>query len=319
MDDDELITRLAGGDDTALRELFARHAPMLAARLRAVLPPSDVEDVLQETFLAAWKGAGSYRAEERAGGWLWGIARRQAALLLRRRGPATATLPDLLEPGPAGLAGSGFAGDPAQLLTTASELASAVGLLSPADREVWQLMYVEDRPVAEVATMTGVPEGTVKSRAHRGQRQLLLGDRARPARHGRARRGRGRGRRRHLRLADSDDRGLRAHARGRGHRPVGQAGVGLIHGMLPVERNLLGFTGVALLLSLAIGGLLSWIGPLAYVGICQCAAIANYSEPLTWAARPPADRGGWVAALVVFAVGLIAFTIRGPRIRPSGE
>jgi hypothetical protein len=98
-----------------------------------------------------------------------------------------------------------------------------------------------------------------------------------------------------------------------------QAGVGLVHGMLPVERNLLGFTGVALLFSLAIGGLLAWIGPLAYLGICQCAAIANYSEPLTWAARPPADRGGWIAALVVFAVGLVAFTIRGPRTRPSGE
>jgi hypothetical protein len=98
-----------------------------------------------------------------------------------------------------------------------------------------------------------------------------------------------------------------------------RAGVGLIHGMLPVARNLLGFTGVALLVSLAIGGLLSWIGPLAYVGICQCAAIAHYSEPLTWAARPPADRGGWIAALVVFAVSLAAFTVRGPRVRPSGE
>src|ERR1700678_863305 len=125
MDDDELITRLAGGDDTALRELFTRHALMLAARLRTVLPPSDVEDVLQETFLAAWRGAGSYRSEEKAGGWLWGIARRQAALLLRRRGPAAEALPDLLAPG----------GDPAQLLTTASELASAVSVLSPADRE----------------------------------------------------------------------------------------------------------------------------------------------------------------------------------------
>src|SRR5580693_4401998 len=111
MDDDELITRLAGGDDTALRELFTRHAPMLAARLRAVLPASDVEDVLQETFLAVWKGAGSYRPEEKAGGWLWVIARRQAALLLRRRGPATAALPDLLEPGRAGLPGSCPPGD----------------------------------------------------------------------------------------------------------------------------------------------------------------------------------------------------------------
>jgi RNA polymerase sigma-70 factor (ECF subfamily) len=172
MDDDELITRLAGGDDTALRELFARHAPTLTARLRAVLPPSDVEDVLQETFLAVWKGAGSYRPEQKAGGWLWGIARRQAALLLRRRGPATAALPDLLEPGAAGLPGSCFPGDPAHRLAAASELASAVGALGPADREVWQLMYVEDRPVAEVARLTGVPEGTVKSRAHRARRLL---------------------------------------------------------------------------------------------------------------------------------------------------
>jgi RNA polymerase sigma-70 factor (ECF subfamily) len=180
MDDDGLITRLAGGDDTALRELFTRHAPVLAARLRTVLPPGDVEDVLQETFLAAWKGAGTYQPEAKAGAWLWGIARRQAALALRRRGPATTPLPGLLEPGAASLPGAPFPGDLAQSVTTASQLASAVGTLSPADREVWQLMYVEDRPVAEVARLTGVPEGTVKSRAHRARRLLraALGGRA---------------------------------------------------------------------------------------------------------------------------------------------
>jgi Sigma-70 region 2 len=61
MDDDELIAALAAGDDTALRELFMRHAPWLAARLRAALPPPDVEDVLQETFLAVWTGAKGYQ------------------------------------------------------------------------------------------------------------------------------------------------------------------------------------------------------------------------------------------------------------------
>jgi hypothetical protein len=95
--------------------------------------------------------------------------------------------------------------------------------------------------------------------------------------------------------------------------------VALYDGMLPVARNLLGFTGIGLLLSMVVGGLLSWIGPLAYVAICQFAAVAAYSEPLTWASRPAADRGGWIAAMVVFAVGLVAFTIRGPRVRPSGE
>ena len=40
MDDDELIASLAGGDDMALRQLFDRHAPWLAARLRKALPPA---------------------------------------------------------------------------------------------------------------------------------------------------------------------------------------------------------------------------------------------------------------------------------------
>src|SRR5262252_1151787 len=88
MDDDDLVARIAAGDDAALRELFGRHAPWLAARLRSLLPAADVEDVLQETFLAAWRGAGGYQPQGACGGWLWVIARRQAALLLRRRGSA---------------------------------------------------------------------------------------------------------------------------------------------------------------------------------------------------------------------------------------
>jgi hypothetical protein len=98
-----------------------------------------------------------------------------------------------------------------------------------------------------------------------------------------------------------------------------RAGVYLAGGTLPVARNVLGMTGMGLLLSLVTGGLIAWIGPLAFTAISQFALVANYSEPLTWPARPPADRGGWIAAMVVFAVGLIAFAVRGPRVRPSGE
>jgi RNA polymerase sigma-70 factor (ECF subfamily) len=183
MDDDELIAAVAGGDDTALRELFSRHAPWLAGRLRAVLPAADVEDVLQETFLAVWRGAGRYRPEGTAGGWLWSIARRQAALLLRHRGPATLLLPAVLA------ADGQHAADPAEAALSRADLEGAVAALGPPggpEREVWRLMYVEDRPVAEVAELMGVPVGTVKSRAHRA-RQLLRaalrsGDRAESSR-----------------------------------------------------------------------------------------------------------------------------------------
>lgn len=58
MDDDELIAAIASGDgdgdDTALRELFSRHAPWLAVRLRKALPPDDVEAVLQEMACAVF-------------------------------------------------------------------------------------------------------------------------------------------------------------------------------------------------------------------------------------------------------------------------
>jgi len=171
MDDDELVARIAAGDDTALRELFGRHAPWLAARLRTVLPAADVEDVLQETFLAAWRGAGGYRPQGACGGWLWGIARRQAALLLRRRGPAEQAGTAL----PASLAAAQDTPDPAETALARAELAGAVAALGPdgsPEREVWRLMYEQDRPVAEVAELLGVPPGTVKSRAHRARRVL---------------------------------------------------------------------------------------------------------------------------------------------------
>ena len=177
MDDDLLIAAIAAGDDTALRALFARHAPWLAARLRSALPAPDVEDVLQETFLAVWRGASGYRPQGAAGGWLWGVARRQAALFLRRRGPAELVLPAVIA------ADGRQTGDPAEAALSRAAIEDAVGVLGPegsADREVWRLMYVEDRPVAEVAELMGVPEGTVKSRAHRVRRLLRAALRGNP-------------------------------------------------------------------------------------------------------------------------------------------
>jgi RNA polymerase sigma-70 factor (ECF subfamily) len=162
MDDDELIAALAAGDEDALRELFTRHAAWLAARLRAALPPPDVEDVLQETFLAVWKGAAGYRPQGTPRAWMWVIARNQAALLLRRRGPVTAPLGETADTAQTTL-------DPAEAVMVRADITAA---LDGPEGEVLRLMYVEDRPVAEVAALLGVPAGTVKSRAHRARRVL---------------------------------------------------------------------------------------------------------------------------------------------------
>ena len=75
MDDDDLVAAVARGDGGALRELFHRHDPWLAVRLRAVLlPAAEVEDVMQETFLGVWRGSWAYRpvrADGAAAAWLW--------------------------------------------------------------------------------------------------------------------------------------------------------------------------------------------------------------------------------------------------------
>ena len=69
--------------------------------------------------------------------------------------------------------GDGF--DPAEIAQARADLEVAVAALGPdgsPEREVWRLMYEQDRPVAEVAELLGVPPGTVKSRAHRVRRLL---------------------------------------------------------------------------------------------------------------------------------------------------
>jgi hypothetical protein len=78
--DGELIAAVAAGDDAALRELFERHAPWLAARLRRALPAAAVEDVVQETFIAAWRGAKGY-----AGGPLEQLPQRRIIARGHRR------------------------------------------------------------------------------------------------------------------------------------------------------------------------------------------------------------------------------------------
>jgi RNA polymerase sigma-70 factor (ECF subfamily) len=162
MDDEALIRAVAAGDDGALRRLFAGNAPWLAGRLRRLVPVDAVPDVVQETFVAVWRGAGRYQPQGKPGAWMWGIATRQAALWLRRNPIGT----DEAFPVDGGV-------DPAQVAADRADLAAAVRILEDgADQRLWRLLFVEDRSVADVAARLGVPVGTVKSRAFRLRRLL---------------------------------------------------------------------------------------------------------------------------------------------------
>jgi hypothetical protein len=95
----------------------------------------------------------------------------------------------------------------------------------------------------------------------------------------------------------------------------GVTGASLDGGVLVLARNVIGITGIGLLASLFTGGLLAWTLPVGYMAFAQYALLGLWQSPWTWPARPPADRGAWICASVVFAVGLLAFTIRGARTR----
>lgn len=99
----------------------------------------------------------------------------------------------------------------------------------------------------------------------------------------------------------------------------GALGESLNDGILVLARNVIGFTGLGLICSLVTGGLLAWILPMGYMAFCQYALLEAWRAPWTWPDRPPADRGAWICASVVFAAGFLLLTILGPRTRLSDD
>jgi RNA polymerase sigma-70 factor (ECF subfamily) len=169
MDDRSLLAAVASGSDAALKELFDRHAPWVAARLRRALPIDAVEDVVQETFVAVWKGSRRYNGGGEVGAWIWGIARRQAALWYRANGKSAAPLE---------AAGELFTSDHAASSAQRLDLSRAISQLGGA-ADLVQAVYLDDYGLEQVADRHGVPVGTVKSRlfaARRRLRALLTGE-----------------------------------------------------------------------------------------------------------------------------------------------
>jgi hypothetical protein len=92
-------------------------------------------------------------------------------------------------------------------------------------------------------------------------------------------------------------------------------GASLDGGILLLARNIIGLIGIGLITSLVTGGLLAWTLPIGYIAFAEYALLEFWRTPWAWPVRPPDDRGAWICASLVFAVGLAAFTIRGARTR----
>jgi RNA polymerase sigma factor (sigma-70 family) len=77
-DDAELIASVCEGSERAFNRLIDRHQQAVRNFLRGVTGPDEADDIAQETFLAAWSHARSYRGGASVRSWLFAIAWRKA-------------------------------------------------------------------------------------------------------------------------------------------------------------------------------------------------------------------------------------------------
>ncbi len=163
--DQDLIRAVREGDAAALRSLYDRHAPWLTIRLaRRCADPAIVEEVVQDTFLAVWRGAGRYRGQGEVAAWIWGIAIRRLIDRLRKHRSAS-RLVGRPDPEPS-------AEELVLLGIEHGDLASAMDGLSPELRAVIQATALDGLTTREAAHLLGIPRGTVKTRLMRARREL---------------------------------------------------------------------------------------------------------------------------------------------------
>ena len=167
-DDRNLLEALADGDLGALRQLYDRHAPWLSVRLmRRCNDREVVADVLQDTFVAVWQSARRYQGTGEVGAWMWGIAVRRLVSRLRTRRSV------VLMSDPTARGGTSVAVEDELLQGVEyGDLGRAMAALSPEMRAVIQATVLDGLTTRETAQLLDIPQGTVKTRAHRARAHL---------------------------------------------------------------------------------------------------------------------------------------------------
>lgn len=164
-DEERLVRRTARGDRAAFEELYRRTSPWLVARLRRRCADDQiVSEVVQETYLAVWRAAGSFEGVATGGsavGWLWTIAARRLVDAFRRRAYHAQPLP----PAPNAPA----AEEEVLRETVGDRVGDALQTLAPELRQVLLALVLDGLSVRETAVLLGLPEGTVKTRARRAR------------------------------------------------------------------------------------------------------------------------------------------------------
>jgi len=169
--DVDLVRRCTRGDEGALELLHDRHAPALLRFLeRLMRDRSRAEDVCQEAFMRIWRRAELFDpARGTFTAWLFRAAANLAynRLALRSSKESELSALPILPPANVESPVDGAALEERQRL-----LHRALSSLPDRDRAILTLRHIDERPVAEIASILDIPEGTVKSRCHYAMHRL---------------------------------------------------------------------------------------------------------------------------------------------------
>lgn len=172
LEDAALLARVSGGDEAAIEALYQRYGAACFALARRILDDHQLaEDVVQQVFLAMWQGTGYDARRGAVSTWLLSVTHHKAVDAVRREGnrrKRLATEQALLEvaatgPGP---------DDEVWARLRAERTREALRGLPAEQREVLLLAYYGGYTQREIADLTGLPLGTVKSRTLAAMRRL---------------------------------------------------------------------------------------------------------------------------------------------------
>jgi RNA polymerase sigma-70 factor (ECF subfamily) len=168
-DDLDLSERFRQGDESVLRLVYDRYGGLVyRLGLSCLTAHHEAEDLTQATFVAAWRGRQTYDPDRGTlAGWLLGIGRRQVVdrLRARQRERDLAAAVGRLDPG--------YSEVPApERVVDRLVVLDELRRLSPEQRRVVELAFFDDLTHVQIAGLTGLPLGTVKSHLRRGLDRL---------------------------------------------------------------------------------------------------------------------------------------------------
>jgi RNA polymerase sigma-70 factor (ECF subfamily) len=164
-----LVGLIAQGDQDAVRRLFFRHKErVFRFLLRRVDNEASAEDLLSEVFIEVWRNAGRFEGRSEVSTWLLAIARNKAFSMLRRRSAEEADEQELerIEDPADGPEAALQNSERSELLR------DCLSKLSPAHREIIDLVYYHERSIDDVARIIGIPLNTVKTRMFHARKRI---------------------------------------------------------------------------------------------------------------------------------------------------